>query len=100
MLPPRRGRQRSLCVSEHNPASVGPATDERCLRTTDTTLLREPPRPSAQPDDAAASPSFVLLDDETVDPLSSSTAQAAALRDAETTAYLLFFRLRRSRGMA
>ncbi|GAA5909250.1 hypothetical protein JCM8208_005624 [Rhodotorula glutinis] len=57
-----------------------------------TTLLREPTSPSAHP---AAPPTFVLLDDETVDRLSSPSAQAAALRDAETTAYLLFFRLGR-----
>ncbi|BGP47871.1 ubiquitin-specific protease doa4 [Rhodotorula kratochvilovae] len=60
-----------------------------------TTLLRRPSAPSAS---SASTPSFVLLDDESVDPLSAPGAQAAALRKAEETAYLLFFRLAQPSG--
>ncbi|GAA6051364.1 hypothetical protein JCM3770_004503 [Rhodotorula araucariae] len=64
-----------------------------------TTLLRQPAAPSSN---TAAPPppppAFVLLDDETVDPLSTPGAHAAALRTAEETAYLLFFRLVRGSG--
>ncbi|GJN89152.1 hypothetical protein Rhopal_002126-T1 [Rhodotorula paludigena] len=50
-----------------------------------TALVRRPDALSA----------FVLIDDEQVDPLSSPAAQAAALRGAEETAYLLFYRIQR-----
>ncbi|GAA5997886.1 ubiquitin carboxyl-terminal hydrolase [Rhodotorula paludigena] len=48
-----------------------------------TAIVRRPDAPNA----------FVLIDDEQVDPLSSPAAQAAALRGAEETAYLLFYRI-------
>jgi len=81
-----------LALGSWRSSLIGTHRLTRTFSLADTTLLREPVPPSASPD---ATPAFVLLDDERVDRLSSAGAQAAALRDAETTAYLLFFQLKR-----